>query len=249
MWSLNQLRSIVGLIKPKTGPFLKHDWCRICQNNFGRWAEQTIYDQLDSWQRGCEDCQKNSELGRPSQTFLTSEAWHLLKHSGRIVFSLHFNITELIHSMLFCLLMFSSSQWFMNAGRRTLAGCHCKPFLLLFAPKRQGWSNRTLGFVVPFWNGSVSCTRDLITKYNSFQTLSDIPEHYECDEGNNHRRARHPQDVFCLVKEYISSADLRQRPLLVLTHESRATFALTTQSHLFTLQPMFWFHLLLKGGE
>lgn len=63
-------------------------------------------------------------------------------------------------------------------------------------------------------------------------TLADLPEHYDTDEGTNHRRDRQPDDTFVLVKEYISSPDLRQLPLLVLTCESRETYAMTTSSHL-----------------
>lgn len=58
--------------------------------------------------------------------------------------------------------------------------------------------------------------------------LKDIPTNYEFDEGTNRRREKHPDDVFVLVKEYISSTTLRQPPLLVLTAESKQRFLLTT---------------------
>lgn len=48
------------------------------------------------------------------------------------------------------------------------------------------------------------------------------------DEGTNRNRAKNDDDVFVLVKEYICSETLRQRPLLALTAESRLTFPLTT---------------------
>lgn len=50
-------------------------------------------------------------------------------------------------------------------------------------------------------------------------------------------------DVFVMVKEYISSVDLAQQPLLVLTHQHRNTFPLTTLSplalDLFTFDGVF----------
>lgn len=58
--------------------------------------------------------------------------------------------------------------------------------------------------------------------------LKDIPTNYEFDEGTNRRREKHPDDVFALVKEYISSTTLRQPPLLVLTAECKQSFLLTT---------------------
>lgn len=60
------------------------------------------------------------------------------------------------------------------------------------------------------------------------QTLADIPEQMEMDEGTNHRRGKDPDDTFVLVKRYISAVELRQPPLLVLTPEHRNTFALMT---------------------
>lgn len=77
--------------------------------------------------------------------------------------------------------------------------------------------------------------------------MADIPDHYETDEGTRSRRAKHPEDIFCLVKEYICSPDLRQQPLLVLTHEDRQTFPLTTSSVLFTQKPVS-FLKMLKGN-
>lgn len=59
-------------------------------------------------------------------------------------------------------------------------------------------------------------------------TIPDIPSNYELDEGSNNRRAKHPHDVFVLVKEYIASTTLRQPPLLVLTNESLQRFTLVT---------------------
>lgn len=60
--------------------------------------------------------------------------------------------------------------------------------------------------------------------------MADLPENYETDEGTLSRREKLGEDVFVLVKEYISSSDLRQRPLLVMTPASRMTFPLKTNS-------------------
>lgn len=60
------------------------------------------------------------------------------------------------------------------------------------------------------------------------ESLSDIPANYELDEGTCRRRPPHDHDIFCLVKEYISSVSLRQRPLLVLTEECKEFFSLVT---------------------
>ena len=57
---------------------------------------------------------------------------------------------------------------------------------------------------------------------------ADLPENYETNEGTNSRRAKHPDDILVLVKEYIASANLAQLPLLVLTPESRQVFRLST---------------------
>ena len=82
--------------------------------------------------------------------------------------------------------------------------------------------------------------------------LPDLPANYEVDEGTNHRRAPHPLDVFVMVKEYISSVDLAQPPLLVLTHQHRSSFPLTILSHLGyfwkVLEGYFW-KVLLKNVE
>lgn len=75
-----------------------------------------------------------------------------------------------------------------------------------------------------------------------FQTLTDLPESFEQDEGTNSRRAKHPEDVFVLTKEYISSTELRQKPLLVMTPENRDTYPLTTTSNYVFRESMFWNH-------
>ena len=65
------------------------------------------------------------------------------------------------------------------------------------------------------------------------QTLKDLPEQFELQEGRDRRRAKDPQDVFVMVKEYISSTEMRRLPMLVLTPSHRATFTLTTDRYLF----------------
>lgn len=75
-----------------------------------------------------------------------------------------------------------------------------------------------------------------------FQTLTDLPESFEQDEGTNSRRAKHPEDVFVLTKEYISSTELRQKPLLVMTPENRDTYPSTTTSNYVFRESMFWNH-------
>lgn len=57
---------------------------------------------------------------------------------------------------------------------------------------------------------------------------ADIPDCFDLDEGTNKRREKQADDVFVLVKEYISSVELRQPPLLALTAESRPSFPMTT---------------------
>lgn len=61
-----------------------------------------------------------------------------------------------------------------------------------------------------------------------------MPSSYVLDEGSQARRGRvkRDNDVFVLVKEYISSTELRQAPMLALTAESAASYALTTQRSL-----------------
>ena len=61
-----------------------------------------------------------------------------------------------------------------------------------------------------------------------FVRVADIPDQIDKDEGTNSRRPKHQDDVFALVKEYISSSELRQPPLLVLVPENRQRFTLTT---------------------
>lgn len=46
------------------------------------------------------------------------------------------------------------------------------------------------------------------------------------------RREKRDNDTFIMVKEYISSSELRQPPLLVLREEDKATFALTTDRNM-----------------
>ena len=70
-----------------------------------------------------------------------------------------------------------------------------------------------------------------VLQIHGFQTLIDLPESFEQDEGTNSRRAKHPEDIFVLTKEYISSTELRQKPLLVMTPENRDTYPLTTTSN------------------
>lgn len=71
------------------------------------------------------------------------------------------------------------------------------------------------------------------------------------DEGTSRRRAKNDNDTFVLVKEYISSEQLRQPPLLVLRAEDRDSFPLTTNRiskddfvsmfvHSFAFQTKFW---------
>lgn len=54
----------------------------------------------------------------------------------------------------------------------------------------------------------------------------DIPTVYTLDE-RGYRGAPADSDVFVLVKEYISSADLRQNPMLVLP--ASKAYPLTTE--------------------
>lgn len=61
--------------------------------------------------------------------------------------------------------------------------------------------------------------------------MADIPESYDTDEGTNSRRAKHADDVLVVVKEYISSTTLGQKPLLVMVPENRLSFPLTTHSY------------------
>ena len=63
---------------------------------------------------------------------------------------------------------------------------------------------------------------------DSHSPSADLPDSYETNEGSNSRRAKHPDDILVLVKEYIASANLAQLPLLVLTPESRQAFRLST---------------------
>ena len=51
----------------------------------------------------------------------------------------------------------------------------------------------------------------------------------EIDEGKHKRRAKREDDVFVLVKEYISSTEMRQKPLLCLRGEDAAGFPLLTE--------------------
>ena len=59
-----------------------------------------------------------------------------------------------------------------------------------------------------------------------------MPNHLDIDEGTNRRREKLEDDTFVLVKEYISSTELRQPPLLVLTAQHKDTSALTTNRDL-----------------
>ena len=61
---------------------------------------------------------------------------------------------------------------------------------------------------------------------------ADLPHHYQPDEGTHRNRVKRDGDVFLLVKEYISSTELRQNPLLAMTAESAASYPLTTNSNL-----------------
>ena len=62
------------------------------------------------------------------------------------------------------------------------------------------------------------------------QSLADLPESYDTDEGTNSRRAKDVDDVLVLVKEYISSTTLGQKPLLVMVPANRSSYPLTTRS-------------------
>lgn len=56
----------------------------------------------------------------------------------------------------------------------------------------------------------------------------DLPD-LETDEGTNHRRPKHEDDVFILVKEYISSVHLRQKPLLCAVAEDAPRWPLVAE--------------------
>lgn len=73
-----------------------------------------------------------------------------------------------------------------------------------------------------------NCFDQFCSALFSDTSLWDLPDHLDVDEGTNRRREKQIQDTFVLVKEYISSTELRQPPLLVLTPESKASYTLTT---------------------
>ena len=59
------------------------------------------------------------------------------------------------------------------------------------------------------------------------QPCSDLPD-VEVEEGRKRNRPKHDGDVFVIVKEYICSLEMRQKPFLCLPAESKANFPLTT---------------------
>jgi len=75
--------------------------------------------------------------------------------------------------------------------------------------------------------------------------LQDVPEAFETNEGTNHRRAKSPHDVFVIVKEYISSTQIAQQPLLAQTEENKLTFPLVTTRNTFHQKCHFPFKLAL----
>lgn len=75
--------------------------------------------------------------------------------------------------------------------------------------------------------------------------LTDIPAALDVNEGSKRNREKKPDDVFVLVKEYISSVELRQPPLLAMTSESRASFPLTTSCQLIRLGSIFIFNFAM----
>lgn len=107
-------------------------------------------------------------------------------------------------------------------GRWLASWPHCKPLLPVLQAERPDLfsKNNWLG-VQLIWKAKNW------PKYLA-STLTDLPDHLDQDEGTKCRRPRSPDDIFVLVKEYISSTELRQPPLLVLTAESRLSFPLTT---------------------
>ena len=57
--------------------------------------------------------------------------------------------------------------------------------------------------------------------------MSDLPD-VEIDEGKWVQRAKHEDDTFVIVKEYISSVEMRQKPLLCQLAEHAVTYPLLT---------------------
>lgn len=89
-----------------------------------------------------------------------------------------------------------------------------------FFARRRGW-NHELTYLLP--------KRKCLWLFDIFaQPLADIPDDIECNEGTNRRRGKDPDDVMVCVKEYISSPEFRQQPMLVLTPDNQARFTLVT---------------------
>ena len=214
-WSL---RPTLGIVEQTPGEIYRTLWwCQRLWSHPFR-AHQALTIKLDKWASHCILFATLPWLEGTCSNKLSCDIW---------------SFPALCHCVFVFLVagcsQLSCFKFITNQGRWIVAGQDCKPFLLVLQAKRQEFVKKE--------KKKWGCEKE--TTHWWCAPLSDLPNHLDIDEGTNHRREKLEDDTFVLVKEYISSTELRQPPLLVLTAEHRATYSLTTNRNLALLFAKF----------